>query len=193
MRQRARRMVHAPPGIASMVSVATANATTNAWRVARRKREAVLMAFVDRSSTILIPIMIARPAPATGKTCARTTMVFLVLLHHNVYRTIASMVIAVATFAWARARPVRRRKRVVVAMEYAETLGPIPIPTMNAIPANAMGRERAIRVLKRRSPMVQHAHHRLNARPGFVPTAFVATVGVWGRAKLARQPRKTKA
>jgi len=49
-------------------------------------------------------------------------MVFLAPRRRNVCPTIASMAFVAATFAWARAQLVRRRKRAAVSMAYAAAL-----------------------------------------------------------------------
>jgi hypothetical protein len=124
-----------------------------------------------------IPITIVRTVHATGKTFARTTMVFLARRRRNVCPIIASMGFVAAIFAWAHVKLAPRRKKAVGAMESAEALRRIRIPTMNAIPANVMARAPAM-LHKRRPPMVRRAHHLRNARPAIAQTVSVVIAGV---------------
>jgi hypothetical protein len=64
-------------------------------------------------------------------------------------------------------------------------------PDNECNPGECMARERA-RLRKHRQQMELCVRRLHNARLVFVPTASVATVGVWGRVKLVRRPRKTK-
>ena len=118
-RQAARYPANARAAIASTGFVVTANATTNAWRVAPRKKAAASMESADPSPTIPTRTTIAPWARVTGKTCARTTMVWLVRHHRNVCPTIASTGFAAETSAWAHARRVRLRKKVAVPTAFA--------------------------------------------------------------------------
>lgn len=57
------------------------------------------MAFAARSNTIPTRITTALTAHVMGKTCVKTTLVFLVRQQLSVCPTIASMVFAATTFA----------------------------------------------------------------------------------------------
>jgi len=121
MRLRVRSIASARAAIASMAFVATASATTNVWHAAPRKKEAARTAFVVRLLMTRIPTTIAPLARVTGKTCARTTTGFLARQQLSVCQITASMDSAVETFAWARVKRARQRKKAAEAMGFAET------------------------------------------------------------------------
>jgi hypothetical protein len=177
-----RRLAHparnARRAIVSMDSVATANATTNAWRVARRKKAAASMEFVGRSNTTPIPITIVRTARAMGKTNAKTTMVFLVYPGRNVCRTIAWTAFAATTFAWAVAKHAAQRKKAAVKMVFVARSKQLPIPITNARTAIVMARAPARRARNPHFPMARHARQRRNAHRAIARTACVVTAGV---------------
>lgn len=188
----AHSIANARVAIALTAFVVTASVTTSAWRVAQPKKGAASTEFVDRLLMTPILTTTALLAHATGKTCARTTMGFLAMRRRNVCPIIASMGSAAATFAWAPAKPVRRRKKAVAATAFAATLLRERIPTVNAQAADHAMVRAHVRRASRNSPMVQRVVRQRNAIPGFVRTASVATVGVWAHVKPVRQREKTK-
>lgn len=157
---------------------ATRNATTNAWRVARRKRVAVSMGYADRLRMTRTRTMTVLMVHVMGKTNVRITMVLRVRRRRNAYQIIASTVSVAAIFAWGLVKRVVRRKRAAEAMEFAAISRRILIPIMNAIPANAMDRAHAMRVLNRKQPMGRRVRRLLNARLVIARMECVAIAGV---------------
>jgi len=129
---------NAPPVIASTAYVVIPRAVRLAWLVLRPKKAADPTAFVATSVQSSIQMSNAMVANATAKVFADSTTALRVHRPDNVSRTTASTAFAAATSARELVKRVPMPRKAAALTEYARRLPTRPIPTMNAIPANAM-------------------------------------------------------